>query len=185
VIAGIQVQEAVKILHGLRAIAGQGFIFDGMNHQSYLVSYSRLEDCPSHDAMGPIEVMPWSAREVTVGAVLDRVRSDLGARAVIEVNHDLLASISCPECAKTYTRLASLGKVTESEGMCPECGAACAPNMYHTIDGESPQDKTLLELGVPPWDIVAGRCGMEQRFYEFAGDRAGVLGPLEEDEALR
>src|SRR5262249_40028974 len=35
VIAGIQVQEAVKLLHGLPTIAGQGFVFDGANHQSY------------------------------------------------------------------------------------------------------------------------------------------------------
>src|SRR6478735_4357692 len=55
VIAGIQVQEALKMLHGLPTIAGQGFVFEGMNHQSYMVNYSRLEDCPSHDAMTDME----------------------------------------------------------------------------------------------------------------------------------
>lgn len=54
VIAGIQAQEAVKMLHGLEALSGQGFIFDGTSHQSYVVSYSRLQDCPSHDAIAPI-----------------------------------------------------------------------------------------------------------------------------------
>ena len=50
IIAGIQVQEAVKYLHGLETIAGQGFVFDGTHHQSYLVSYTRKDDCPAHDA---------------------------------------------------------------------------------------------------------------------------------------
>ena len=46
IIAGIQVQEAIKYLHGLEGIAGQGFVFDGTSHQSYLVSYTRKPDCP-------------------------------------------------------------------------------------------------------------------------------------------
>ena len=45
IVAGIQVQEAVKYLHGLETISGQGFIFDGTFHQSYLVSYTRKADC--------------------------------------------------------------------------------------------------------------------------------------------
>ena len=90
---------------------------------------------------------------------------------MVEVNHDLLASLTCAACNETYPRFASLGKVTEAEGQCPQCGAPCTPNMYHTIGADSPLDKTLDELGVPLWDILAGRSGDEQRFYEFAGDR--------------
>jgi adenylyltransferase/sulfurtransferase len=178
VIAGIQVQEAVKMLHGLPTIAGQGFVFDGTNHQSYLVTYARLEDCPSHDAIEPIEELPWSVAKTTAGALLDRVRSDLGPAAMVEVNNDLLASLSCAACNETYPHFASLGKVTEAEGLCPQCGAPCTPNMYHTIGADSALDKTLYELGVPLWDILAGRSGDEQRFYEFAGDRERVLGSL-------
>ena len=59
IIAGIQVQEAIKYLHGLETIAGQGFVFDGTYHQSYLVSYTRKEDCPAHDADLPVEVLSW------------------------------------------------------------------------------------------------------------------------------
>src|SRR5215469_10084030 len=32
IIAGLQVQEAVKLLHGLPVLAGRGFIFEGLNH---------------------------------------------------------------------------------------------------------------------------------------------------------
>jgi adenylyltransferase/sulfurtransferase len=182
VIAGMQVQEALKLLHGLPTIAGQGFVFDGTNHQSYLVTYSRLEDCPSHDAMAPIETLPWSVAETTAGEFLERVRTDLGPAAVVEVNHDLLASLTCPACDKTWPYFASLGTVSESAGICPQCGAACTPNMYHTLGSNAPLDKTLHELGVPLWDVLAGRNGLEQRYYEFAGDRNRVLGPLAEVE---
>jgi adenylyltransferase/sulfurtransferase len=176
VIAGIQAQEAVKLLHGLPTIAGKGFVFDGTNHQSYLVTYSRLEDCPSHDAMWPVEELPWSIAETTSGRLLERVRADLGADAVVEVNQDLLKSLTCPACNETYPRFASLGKITEAEGLCPKCGEPCTPNMYHTIGVDGPLDKSLEELGVPMWDVLAGRNGDEQRFYEFSKDRQRVLG---------
>jgi adenylyltransferase/sulfurtransferase len=180
IIAGIQVQEAVKMLHGLPTIAGQGYVFDGTRHQSYLVNYSRQEDCPSHDAMPAVEPLPWSVRKTTVGDMLDRVRSDLGPAAVIEANHDLLSSLTCTVCDKTFPLRASLGKVTEAQGRCPQCGESCTPNMYHTISVDSPLDATLHELGIPLWDILAGRCGLDARYYEFAGDRASVLGPLDD-----
>jgi adenylyltransferase/sulfurtransferase len=178
VVAGIQVQEAVKMLHGLPTITGQGFVFDGTNHQSYLVTYSRLEDCPSHDAMPSVEELPWSMAKTTAGQFLERVRADLGPTAVIEVNQELLSSLTCASCNETYPRYASLGKVSEAEGLCPKCGAPCTPNMYHTIGSDGPLEKTLFELGVPRWDVLAGRNGEEERFYEFDGDRACVLGEL-------
>jgi adenylyltransferase/sulfurtransferase len=178
VIAGVQVQEAIKLLHGLPAIAGQGFVFDGTHHESYLVSYPRRDDCLSHELMRPIEPLPWSVRDVTAGEFLRRVRADLGPAAVIETNHDLLLSLTCVHCDQTFERLASLGKVTELEGRCPLCGAPCVPNTYHTLDDHSPLDRTLFELGVPLWDVLTGRCGLDQRHYEFTGDQSAVLGPV-------
>ena len=82
IVAGVQVQEAVKYLHGLDVIAGQGFIFDGSYHQSYLVSYTRKEDCPAHEADEPVEVLAGGADAIRVGDLLERVRSDLGPEAV-------------------------------------------------------------------------------------------------------
>jgi len=179
VIAGIQVQEAVKMLHGLPALSGQGFVFDGTNHQSYLVNYSRLSDCPSHDAFDPIETLDWSVDQIQVGELLERVRSNLGPEAVIETNHDLLASLTCTACDKTEPCTTSLGKVTEKMGRCPDCGSPRTPNIYHTLGNHSELlDRTLGELGVPKWDILGGRAGMQQRYYEFAKDQELVLGPL-------
>jgi hypothetical protein len=111
--------------------------------------------------------------------LLDRLKGDLGPTAVIEVNHDLLESLTCATCNETTPLLASLGRITESQARCPRCTAPRRPNMYHTISEESNLlDRTLNELGIPPWDILGGRAGMQQRFYEFAGDMADVLGEL-------
>lgn len=180
IVAGIQCQEAVKLLHGLETLAGQGFIFDGTHHQSYLVSYPRKDDCPAHEQYAPIQSLELRTATTTAGQLLDRARSELGAGAIVEFNQDLLASLDCPSCKASEPLLASLGKVSEARGRCPRCQTPRIPQIYHTLTGgEAFLDKTLAELGVPPWDIVGARNGGEQRFYEFAGDRGEVLGPLQ------
>ncbi len=180
VVAGVQAQEAVKYLHGLDVLSGQGFVFDGEYHNSYTVTYQRSEDCPTHEAYEPIVELPWKVSETRVGDLLARIRTDLGKPGVIELNHDLLQALTCPDCGTSEPLLASLGKVKVSQGKCPQCHGNRAPEMYHTLDSNtSLVDKTLGELGVPAWDIVGGRAGMEMIYYEFTGDRQTVLGPLD------
>ncbi|MEZ5939777.1 MAG: ThiF family adenylyltransferase [Planctomycetaceae bacterium] len=179
VVAGVQAQEAVKYLHGLDVIKGQGFVFDGEYHNSYTVTYQQSEDCPTHEAYEPIVELPWKVSETTVGQLLERIQQDLGKPGVIEFNHDLLSALTCPECNVSEPMLASLGKVKVSQGACPQCGGNRTPEMYHTLDASTPLvDKTLGELGIPLWDIIGGRAGMDMVYYEFTGDREEVLGPL-------
>jgi adenylyltransferase/sulfurtransferase len=181
VIAGIETQEAVKLLHGRETLEGQGFIFDGALHNSYVVKYKRKPDCPSHDAYDPWEVLPWSAATTRIGDFLEKVRGDLGKDAVIELNQDVLASLHCEKCGEEEAVWASLGKVTEKQGRCPKCGENRSPRTFHTIGEEDSAgllDRTLAGIGVPAWDVLGGRAGLNQRFYEFQGDRAGVLGAL-------
>jgi molybdopterin/thiamine biosynthesis adenylyltransferase len=180
VIAGIQCQEAVKLIHGLDVLSGSGFVFEGMTHSSYVVNYTRKHDCPVHEPDEPVCVLPQGIGETRVGDFLERVRGELGREAVIETSGDLLSSLYCPGCGDEEPCLASLGKVDERKGRCPKCGEHRTPNLYHTIDGcEAFIDRTLGELGIPLWDVLAGRCGERQMFYEFAGDRASVLGKIE------
>jgi len=179
VIAGIQAQEAVKLIHDMETLEGKGFVFDGTWHQSYTTTYTKLEDCPGHDAFQPVEVLDWTTTGTQAGDLLEHIRSAVGPEAVIEVNYDLLESLTCQNCSTTEPRLCSLGRVKESEGRCGQCGEHRTPNVYHTIgDRAELLDHTLSELGVPLWDILGGRDGMKQSFFEFAGDRESVLGSL-------
>jgi molybdopterin/thiamine biosynthesis adenylyltransferase len=177
VIAGIQVQEAVKLLHGMPTMSGQGFVFEGLSHQSYLVNYAQLEDCPSHDAIESVISLPTGVNDTRVGDLLERASTDLGGAAVLEFNHDLLDAIVCTQCNTSAPLLSSLGKVTESQGRCSKCGEPGTPQFYHSVDSSSPLlDRSLAELGVPPWDIVTAWAGTRQQGYELAGDRRTVLG---------
>lgn len=186
VIAAIQTQEAVKYLHGMEVLEGHGIVFDGLQHDNYKVRYTRKPDCPSHEPYAPIDVLDWQAGATTLGQMAQRVREDLGDGAVVEFNQDLLSALYCPGCDREEVRHGSLGKVTEREGLCPACSKLRQPRIFHTADGREPfADRSLAELGVPPWDIVGGRVGGRLRYYELGGDKAAVLGSLAIPEAMK
>jgi molybdopterin/thiamine biosynthesis adenylyltransferase len=180
VVAGIQCQEAVKLLHGLPTISGQGFVFDGTQHQSYLITYTQKPDCLTHEPDDPVESLPWRAGATRVGELLERARFQLGAAAVLELGRELLSGLLCPRCGEEETRFASLGKISQSEGLCPRCREPRTPRLLQAIDAGNPAllDRTFDQIGVPPWDVVSGRAGTQQQFYLFDGDREAVLGPL-------
>src|SRR5215467_1082714 len=58
IIGGLQVQEAVKLLHGLPVLAGKGFVFEGLNHSSYRVEYTENPDCMSHHTLESLQAVP-------------------------------------------------------------------------------------------------------------------------------
>ena len=87
VIAGVQVQEAVKWLHrdrDLPLLAGKGFVFNGLTHDSYVVQYQRKEGCPAHEELGPVIPTPFSAESTTLGEVLELVRERISPEAIVE-----------------------------------------------------------------------------------------------------
>ena len=54
IIAGVQCQEAVKLLHGLETITGRGWVFDGFGTDAYQVEFQRKETCYSHDPLDEV-----------------------------------------------------------------------------------------------------------------------------------
>ncbi len=128
VIAGVQVQEAVKQLHGLPTMAGQGLAFDGLSGETYRVQYPRKPDCMGHDRhqrLGAAGPAAW--RDMKVGDLLARARKDLGPEAVVGLSRDIIVRLVCPDCGRSDERFASLGKVKESEAACPALRRAAGP----------------------------------------------------------
>jgi molybdopterin/thiamine biosynthesis adenylyltransferase len=55
-IASMQVQEAVKLLHRDKiepTLAGKGVVYNGLTHDSYVVTFARRDNCLSHDTYEP------------------------------------------------------------------------------------------------------------------------------------
>jgi adenylyltransferase/sulfurtransferase len=183
IIAGVQCQEAVKHLHGMPTIAGQGWMFSGISSDSYLVDYQRKEDCLSHETISRIEEIDAGVDETPVADLLSEARRLLGPQATLELGRDVLQSLDCPRCNRSEAMYVSLGRVRGERAMCPDCGDVRreVKTFYRIENADSFGDRTLGQIGVPPWDIVLARAaGAEPIGFELSGDRQRVLGALAE-----
>jgi len=178
IIAGIQVQEMLKLLHadrGLPTLSGRGYIFNGLTHDSYVVEYQRKADCMSHDTYDHIEEKPWSVRTMTLGELITAVRKDSWPDAVVDLDRDIATNAICA-CGETRALLMPLHKMTSATLVCERCGQTMRFEMTHTIDGsEDFLGRTLFEIGTPLLHIVGARSGQSIRYYEFTGDADEVV----------
>jgi molybdopterin/thiamine biosynthesis adenylyltransferase len=186
IIAGIQCQEAVKLIHGLDTIRGKGFVFDGRTTDSYQIEYQRKSNCYSHETLRTIIPLEAGVATITVRQLLDEAQRLLGPQAELELGRDMLEKLRCPHCGKEEELFASLGKVPAAKADCPYCGEAHREVVtFYKIRGtESFLDRTLEEIGVPAFDILIARGSGRVVGFELAGDGATVLGPLNDAEAL-
>lgn len=178
VIAGIQVQEMLKLLHsdrGLPTLAGKGFVFNGLTHDSYVVEYQRKEDCMSHDTYEKIIPKPWSVKNISLGEILTSIKSDLGEKAVIDFDRDIATTAKCT-CDETKELFLPVHKLKGEMLTCPKCGQQMSFESIHTVKGdESFLSKTPYQIGIPLLHIIGGRIGMDTTYYEFTADEKEVF----------
>ena len=181
IIAGVQVQEMLKLLHAdrnLPTLAGKGYVFNGLTHDSYVVEYQRKDDCMSHDTYETIIEKPWSAKSITLKELLGNIREELGEKAVIDFDRDIATTATCT-CGETKDLYLPVHKLNGQMLTCPICGKQMSFDTMHSIKGtEDFLDKTPYEIGIPLLHIVGGRVGMETTYYEFTGDEAEVFSDL-------
>jgi molybdopterin/thiamine biosynthesis adenylyltransferase len=187
IIAGMQCQEAVKLIHGLDAMKGRGLVFDGLSAECYGVEYQRKPSCYSHEILDPIIPLEAGADSITAGELLAEARAHLGPDAEVELARDVLEKLVCPNCRREERLFASLGKVKSDKAFCPHCpGVRREVVTFYKLRGdESFLDLTLSEIGVPPFDILVARGGGRAIGLELAGDAPHVLGPLCDSEGLQ
>ena len=179
IIAGFQVQEMVKQLHGLSTMAGHGLTVDGMSGETWRVTYPRKADCMGHETCGRIERLGRGVADIRVGDLLSRVRHALGQEATIGLSRDVIRSLVCDACGSHEECFLSLGKVTQRQAECPSCGAVRRPDTLLTLGlDEELDDRTFEQIGVPPYDVVCGRNGDDAIWYWFDGDAQRTLGNL-------
>ncbi len=182
IIAGIQVQEALKLIHsreGMPTLAGKGLFFNGLNYDSYVVQYDYKENCQSHEYYGEIRELPLSINSTSLGKLIQLLRSEHGNEAIIELEKDLVTSLTCHKCDLTDDLFKMLGQVTEKEAICQKCGELRDPEMTHTIDGSEPYlDLMLSDIGIPEMEVITVRNDSNFFYYELTGDRYNLLGVL-------
>jgi adenylyltransferase/sulfurtransferase len=174
IVAGVQAQEAVKLLHRDRldyGFAGRGFVFNGLTHDSYLVTYTRKEDCMSHDTY---VLDPELTRSVDIPfrELLADAEERLGDTALLEFEYDVVFEMSCSACDETERVLRVAPALSASDALCPRCGAERALNARHAIGAGDDEflDLTPREVALPSLDVIGARSGLERIHFSLSGD---------------
>ena len=179
IVAGIQVQEAVKLIHGMPTLAGHGFVFEGLNHTSYRVEYTTNADCMSHYTLGRVTECTERANQLTLRDLWERGRLDLKASEVtIEFSRDVVHKLVCPKCGAEQERFAPVGSIAFEEGKCPKDGQMRNVLTIHSYSGSEPYGaRKLDQLGLPLFDVFTARSAESEIGFLIAGDREEILGP--------
>lgn len=178
VIAGIEVQEAVKLLHGMPTLAGSGFVFEGLNHTSYKVEYTANPDCMSHFTFADVVELPQKSSELTLEDLRRHGAKDLGADdVVVEFSRDIVHALECPQCGAKDELFVPVGSVRYEEGRCVNDGQMRVVKTIHSYSGnESFGARKLDALGLPLYDVFSVRTDEAEKAYLIGGDKVAVLG---------
>jgi molybdopterin/thiamine biosynthesis adenylyltransferase/DNA-binding transcriptional regulator YhcF (GntR family) len=176
IIGAMQSQEALKIIHDLPVEPGKVIHFNGMTNDMHTTAYLPRDDCESHWTYGQIIEIPARAEFTTLDEMLRIVQADMGPDAVLELDHELVTSLTCPSCGTKDEVLRPLHQVSFESAHCPVCGTLRDADMTHQITGSEPYlNRTLASVGVPVLHILRARNTVEYRFYELTGDLPSAL----------
>jgi adenylyltransferase/sulfurtransferase len=183
IIAGVQVQEAVKLIHELPTLASKGYVFEGMNHTSYVVEYTQSEDCMSHYTLPQIVHLREGSDDLTLAELRERARSDLGSPdVVIEFSRDVVQKFVCPACKDEEELYQPVGSIPFERAKCKNDGQLRAVISLHSYSGEQELGgRPLSKLGLPLFDAFIARTAERELAYIPHGDASRVLGTLASD----
>ncbi|MFP6676784.1 MAG: ThiF family adenylyltransferase [Pirellulaceae bacterium] len=154
IIGGMQVQEALKLLHGLPIKSGAACVFNGVTNQFYQTSFQRCEDCLSHETWASVVESDLTNHD-RLGDLLNLGRSELGDPVQLRLERDLVVDVHCEACDERRPVMRPPYIVSVSEAACARCGQTAKPTIVHTLDQASVfLDEQLIRLGIPDRDIV-------------------------------
>ncbi|MDG1874430.1 MAG: ThiF family adenylyltransferase [Mariniblastus sp.] len=181
IIGGLQVQEALKLIHDLPAAVGKALVFNGAANRFYQTTFPPREDCLSHETYEDLIELPLSAQKTTVKQLFEAIaRSDSTPPSAeakdyrLLLDRDFVTELTCRSCDSTKRIYQTLCKVGSSDGLCERCSEPVSPNTTCEITSDSNlTDRTLSQLGIPNYDIVKVNSG-EENFFVLLGEDAAT-----------
>jgi molybdopterin-synthase adenylyltransferase len=169
--AALEVQEALKLLHGLPVAAGSAHVYNGVSNQFYTTKLPFRSDCLSHETYpSPVELTV--GHKQTALELFEAVRSHLPGRLHLVLDRELVVAIECARCGWRSEVMRPRVKVKSAEAHCPNCREPARPVFESGIDQDSPlAAQPLSRLGIPPYDIVRVDGESESGFFLLSADR--------------
>jgi adenylyltransferase/sulfurtransferase len=172
IVGGLQVQEALKLLHEMPGAEGSALVFNGVANQFYKTKFALRDDCLSHETFAEIGSLDLSAND-TARELFDSIRAHLhlknDSQFTLVLDRDYLQSLVCRSCEFTQPIGRPRFQVKQSEGLCSSCQQPMQPVSVCEIGMDTPlSDAPMRQLGVPDRDIVRVRHDQNDHFFELA-----------------
>jgi adenylyltransferase/sulfurtransferase len=172
VVAGVQVQEAIKFLVGrqdLMALGGKVWVYTGDSMNTYVTRYQEDEDCMAHDSYETIEIFDEAA---SISDLISKSIAATGEKVVaIDFEEDLVLVRSCNKCGiEGYSKLRSAFGL--GEGLCPSCGEELVDSFRASIETTDPRVAVPFEsLGLPISEVITIRTETKRIHYGVEGSK--------------
>jgi adenylyltransferase/sulfurtransferase len=169
--AALQVQEALKLLHGMPVATGSAMVYSGVGNQFYTTRLPFRENCLSHETY-PTPVELSLGKDSKVAELLAAAGRELDRPLCLILDRELVVSVHCPRCDLVEPVMRPRLQVRQTEAVCPKCREFARPELISAVEEGSPlSSRTLAAVGVPAYDIVRVDGSSSSRFYLLAGDR--------------
>ena len=180
VIAGIQVQEAVKLLHphaDLPNLVNKGYFFDGNSYDCFIIDYARRNDCLSHETYESIVETSLTSDTADLTDVMNVASGELAGETVIDLPGEMITELYCNTCEARQKFFRLLDATDMEEAKCKNCGKLRIPDTVTECEaGYEFASTPLAQLGFGIMDIVTARSGEREVHVEISGDAAAVFG---------
>lgn len=171
IIAAIEVQEALKLIHQerleageLTSLCGKMFCYEGQHLTTKTVSFQAYDDgCPVHERWEPV-VASDITTDMTVRQSVAHLKTLLKSDTVsITLNDAFVDFVEHKATGQQVQVMKPARAVADAieQSMLRGClNGDLLQHEYHEIDDTFPyQQMTLKEVGVPECDILSTNCG--------------------------
>jgi molybdopterin/thiamine biosynthesis adenylyltransferase/predicted RNA-binding Zn-ribbon protein involved in translation (DUF1610 family) len=169
IIAAMQVQEAVKMLHGKTVSIGHCTYYSGQTMRMTTVQYSPREDCPAHDHYEHIIELPLCAATTSIRELQALLQTRLGQAVTVLRKQIIVSTLHCPQCGSHVVTSQSYATLTPAELRCPTCGQVRSITVASTL-ADDEESLPLSQQGIPPLDILTVRSSTKEYYVELSGD---------------
>jgi len=170
--AALEVQEALKILHGLPVEGGSALVFNGVTNQFYRTQLPFREECLSHEHYPEPIALELTAQD-SVATLFDLARRDgMTSPLVLALDRELVVSVNCPRCGWQVDVRRPRTRVSQRDTICPDCQAPGRPEFASQVEEATPLSALrLIDVGIAPFDIVRVDGTEASQFFLLNGDR--------------
>lgn len=176
IIGALQVQEALKLIHGRELSGGSGLVFNGVTNECLPVNFRLNERCFYHKRLEPIHSLDRGVSTITVAELLKIGQEEVGSGATIELDFDLVYRLDCA-CGFVGRTPRRLDRLSNNDLKCPECSKLLRLEVTSTIGDHSTSllDRTLEDICIPPFHVVRVRNTAAEVHFELSADRDRIM----------